>query len=45
VIFFTKFGMARECQIRTLMPNFTIMALEMGAEVSHQNHQNMEFLP
>ena len=44
--FYTKFGFGRESQVRTLMPNFTVvalMALKMWA-YSPQNHHNWYFL-
>ena len=43
--FFTKFGFGRESQVRTLMPNFTVvalMALKMWA-YSPRNHHNWYF--
>ena len=41
--FFTKFGLGKESQVRTLMPNFTAVALKMWA-YSPQNHHNWYFL-
>jgi len=40
--FFTKFSLVGESQVRTVIPNFTVMALKMWA--SRKNREKSQFL-